>query len=72
MTSPSATALQNAAFRKSTFSDPQQSCVEIAHVRGALGFRDSKLTGSPVLAFASESGMAFIQAVKAGVVFGSN
>lgn len=59
-------ALYGAVFRKSSFSDPNQSCVEIGRTAAAVGVRDSKLSRSPVLAVDVEHGLAFLSAVQAG------
>ncbi|WP_182547004.1 DUF397 domain-containing protein [Halosaccharopolyspora lacisalsi] len=59
-------ALQEATFYKSSYSDHQGSCVEVALESGAFGLRDSKLTDSPVLAVSTHHGRAFVEAVKQG------
>jgi hypothetical protein len=48
-------------FRKSTFSDPDQDCVEIAHRALAFGVRDSKQADSPVLVFERHAGLMFLR-----------
>ena len=48
-------------FRKSTFSDPDQDCVEIAHRSLTFGVRDSKQEASPVLTFAPDAGLMFLR-----------
>ena len=48
-------------FRKSTFSDPDQNCVEIAHRSLTFGVRDWKQEDSPVLTFAPDAGLRFLQ-----------
>ncbi|MDR7303864.1 DUF397 domain-containing protein [Haloactinomyces albus] len=58
--------LREATFCKSSYSDHQGSCVEIAQTHDAVGLRDSKLTDSPVLAVSASHGRAFVQAVKQG------
>lgn len=59
-------ALHDALFRKSSYSNPNQDCVEIGHTAAAFGVRDSKLPRSPVLAVVAEHGLAFLSAVKTG------
>ena len=53
-------------FRKSTYSQPNQDCVEIGHTACAFGVRDSKLADSPVLTVTAEHGLAFLGAIQAG------
>jgi hypothetical protein len=52
-------------FRKSSYSDPQQECVEIGHTSSSFGVRDSKLAQSPVLTVTAEHGRTFLSAVQA-------
>ncbi|MEU5882848.1 DUF397 domain-containing protein [Spirillospora sp. NPDC047279] len=44
--------LSRAVWRKSVHSDGGQGCVEVAHVPGLVGVRDSKDPLGPHLAFA--------------------
>ncbi|WP_082859802.1 DUF397 domain-containing protein [Alloactinosynnema sp. L-07] len=41
--------LRNAEWRKSSFSDHQLDCVEVAFVGGAVGVRDSKRPGPAIV-----------------------
>jgi hypothetical protein len=51
-------------FRRSSYSDPNQDCVEIRHTAAFLGVRDSKLAHSPVLTVTAERGRTFLSAVQ--------
>jgi hypothetical protein len=53
-------------FRKSTYSDPQQECVEIGHTVALFGVRDSKLPRSPILTITPEHGRSFLNTVRTG------
>lgn len=59
--------LRHALFRKSSFSDPNKECVEIAHIADGFGVRDSKLVDSPIVAVSGQHGRGFIQAVRSGM-----
>jgi uncharacterized protein DUF397 len=58
--------LHGVRFRKSSYSDPKQDCVEVGRSATVFGVRDSKLVHSPVLAVDVERGQAFLDAVKGG------
>lgn len=61
--------LTNAAWRKSSFSNGQAECVEVADlVDGTHAVRDSKDKGGPVHVFPSAGWSAFIEGVKRGEV----
>jgi hypothetical protein len=53
-------------WRKSTRSNPQDNCVEIAELPSAVAVRDSKDPGGPVLAFHQDEWRAFIEEIKSG------
>ncbi|WP_033402055.1 DUF397 domain-containing protein [Actinopolyspora mortivallis] len=58
--------MRNATFRKSSYSNHQGSCVEIAQTSEVVGLRDSKLVNSPVLVVDARHGRAFVEAIKQG------
>ncbi|MBE9500763.1 DUF397 domain-containing protein [Streptomyces sp. GKU 257-1] len=53
-----------AAWTKSSYSAPNNECVETAAVRDWALIRDSKTEGGPVLAFAPGAYAAFLDHVK--------
>lgn len=52
-------------WTKSSYSVDNGNCVEVAAGPAATGVRDSKNSTGPVLAFASDDWVAFLDAVKA-------
>lgn len=49
-------------WRKASFSNGQGNCVEVGHVAGNIGVRDTKFPGtSPVLAFTPDAWAAFVK-----------
>jgi len=59
--------LDQAAWRKSTFSGNQGNCLEVADgFPGVMPVRDSKDPDGPVLTFSAGSSAAFVASVKAG------
>jgi hypothetical protein len=69
MTSPRPTFTQS-DFRKATFSEPNESCVEVARQTGAAEVRDSKTAFGAVndhrLVLTGLEATSFISAIKAG------
>lgn len=53
-------------WRKSSYSNGAQNCVEIASLSCAAAVRDSKNPTGPALVFSSAEWAAFLDAVKAG------
>lgn len=54
-------------FRKSSYSNAQGNCVEVAGLPdGGFAVRDSKHEDSPVLTFSRAEWAEFIQGVRAG------
>jgi len=59
-------SFERTEFVKSSFSDGNGACVEVAMRSDAIGVRDSKDDTSPVLAFTRPEWEAFVRGVKAG------
>ncbi|MFE6163290.1 DUF397 domain-containing protein [Streptomyces sp. NPDC056486] len=52
-------------FRKSSHSDQQGDCLEIAHTKtGGLAIRDSKTPVGPTLTFPQEAWNGFVTGIK--------
>ncbi|MFF1869588.1 DUF397 domain-containing protein [Kitasatospora herbaricolor] len=65
----SAQDLSVADWRKSTFSGPDNECVEVADgLPGVIPVRDSKDPEGPALLFPAEAWSAFVAGIKAGEV----
>ncbi|MFY1697632.1 DUF397 domain-containing protein [Solwaraspora sp. WMMA2101] len=61
--------LSGASWRKSSRSNNQGECVEVADGLGVVvGVRDSKDPGGPALVIAPASWSAFVAAAKAGTL----
>lgn len=59
--------LARASWRKSTRSNDQGWCVEVAdNISGVVGVRDSKDVTGPVLSFSPTDWSAFVGAARAG------
>lgn len=58
--------LSNANWRKSSKSNAEGDCVEVAHVEGVIAFRDSKDSAGPALVFPGGGVFAFLASVKNG------
>jgi hypothetical protein len=62
-----ASELEHAAWRKSDFSNPNGSCVEVAELPGGgVAVRNSRHSDSPALIYTPAEITAFIQGVKDG------
>ena len=51
---------QVSGWRKATYSNPDQSCVEVNHTGAAVGVRDTKNRTAGVLAFRHEAWVRFL------------
>ncbi|WP_328912663.1 MULTISPECIES: DUF397 domain-containing protein [unclassified Streptomyces] len=58
--------LANASWFKSSYSNDQGACVEVAFVSGAVAMRDSKDPDGPALLFAPQEFSAFVRSVGDG------
>lgn len=59
-------AFAGARWRKSSRSDPQPNCVELAQVNNVIGMRDSKDPNRAMLQFTKHRFTAFLAAAKSG------
>lgn len=53
-------------WRKSSYSNAQASCVEVAAPAGAVAVRDTKDREGPALAFSPQEWRAFLTEIKTG------
>ncbi|MGC0317461.1 DUF397 domain-containing protein [Kitasatospora acidiphila] len=59
-------AIPDAVWRKSTYSNGQGECVEVALAMEAVATRDSKDPAGPALTFRAAEWLGFIETIKAG------
>ncbi|MET8800658.1 DUF397 domain-containing protein [Nocardia sp. NPDC004568] len=57
--------LSGAVWYKSSFSQADGDCVEVAHAADAVGVRDSKNPKGAILVFAPQEWEAFVQEISA-------
>lgn len=58
--------LSGAKWFKSSRSGSKADCVEVAHLTGGVGVRDSKNPTGPALVFTPAEWTAFVSGVRAG------
>jgi hypothetical protein len=59
--------IASTTWRKSSYSSPENNCVELAVGVAQAGIRDTKNESGEALSFASRSFGGFLASVKAGV-----
>ncbi|RAY16857.1 DUF397 domain-containing protein [Actinomadura craniellae] len=60
--------LSRAVWRKSSHSNGQGECVQVASAMGVVAIRDSKNPGGPHIAVLADEWNAFLAAVKTGTL----
>ncbi|MFD5188151.1 DUF397 domain-containing protein [Streptomyces sp. NPDC058357] len=60
--------VENAEWFKSSHSNGNGNCIEVARLDGEVAVRDSKVQAGPVLTCASEGWQAFIGSVAEGAL----
>ena len=66
------TAKRRAGWRKSTYSDMGNGCVEVDLTRTGAQIRHTKIAASPVIAFTAEQWSAWLAEVTADRLIGTN
>jgi hypothetical protein len=66
LTIPEAPVLADAQWRKSSYSDAGNNCVEVARVAGGCAVRDSKNPDGGHMIFSADAWAAFVTEVKRG------
>lgn len=66
MTSQQEPVSAGAQWRKSSYSNASNQCVEVARIGGAVAVRDSKNPGGGHLAFGTAAWEAFLADIKHG------
>ncbi|MGW6454885.1 DUF397 domain-containing protein [Streptomyces sp. NPDC055078] len=56
-----------APWFKSSYSNGNGNCIEVAHLGGAMAIRDSKSSVGPALTFATANWRAFLAGTTTGV-----
>jgi hypothetical protein len=60
------TDLPEQAWHKSSYSNGQGDCIEVAHLEGGVATRDSKDPSGPALRFSADGWGAFIRGLAEG------
>ncbi|RKT51793.1 DUF397 domain-containing protein [Saccharothrix australiensis] len=58
--------LSSARWRKASYTEGNNNCVEVAHARGVVAFRDSKNSSGPVLVVPPAAFTGLLDDLKAG------
>ncbi|WP_329151234.1 DUF397 domain-containing protein (plasmid) [Streptomyces niveus] len=65
---PSCSELAAASWFKSTYSAPNNECVEVADLAAGIGVRDSKTTGGPVMVVGAGAFAALVDGLRDGIL----